>query len=138
MGFSFKPYTGKRDMKIYIIAAIALFLFGSSIGLMDHLQFHYQEGQFSSEQFWNPEISWRNKYKEGNPDLGPAYFGSTTFLAWTTDGWHLTKTIGFSILQLLIAFLLMRKQKWYYLILTFIIIKLVFVSGFHLVYTIIF
>ena len=125
-------------MKNYIITAIALFLFGCSIGLMDHLQFHYHKGQFKNEQFWNPQISWKNKYKDGNPDLGPAYFGSTTFLAWTTDGWHMIKTIGFSILQLLIAFLLMRKQKWYYTVLAFIIIKLVFVSGFHLVYTIIF
>lgn len=119
-----------------IIAGFVIFLFGCSIGLMDHLQFHY-DNDFKNEQFWNPEKSWKNKYKDGNVDLGPAYIGSTTFLAWTTDGWHLIKTIGFSLIELLIASLLFQKRKWPVVLLGFVGIKLLFSIGFHLVYTII-
>lgn len=56
----------------------------------DTLDFHYYGSVFDNgkpRQWWNPNISWRNKYKE---DLKtPRFFGSTTFLVMFTDGWHL-------------------------------------------------
>jgi hypothetical protein len=41
-----------------------------------------------NQQYWNPVLSCRNKYKNGNKEEGPKFFGSTTFLVWTTDAWH--------------------------------------------------
>ena len=65
--------------------------------IMDTLSSHYGVSIFSKypkyEQFLNPQKSWLNKYKNNNPDLGPKFFGSTTFLVWTTDLWHLSKMI---------------------------------------------
>ena len=120
-----------------IISIVCLFLFGCSDGIGDHLQFHYKEGQFKNEQFWNPEKSWKNKYKNGDPEQGPAYFGSTTFLAWTRDAWHLFKTIKSTIIQFLIAFLLLWRKRWYWVLIGLFGAKLVVGAGFHLFYTLI-
>jgi hypothetical protein len=44
-------------------------------------------------QFTNPATSWQNKWKNGDRTQGEKFFGSSTFLVWTTDFWHLAKTI---------------------------------------------
>ena len=63
--------------------------------LMDTLTFHYESSIFADypklKQFFDGYLSWRNKYKNGNPLDGRKFFGSTTFLVWLTDGWHLFK-----------------------------------------------
>ena len=46
-----------------------------------------------NKQYWDNRLSWRNKYQDGDPAKGPAYPGSTTVLAWTTDAKHLFGTI---------------------------------------------
>lgn len=46
-----------------------------------------------NKQFWDNRESWRNKYRDGDPSKGPAYPGSTTVLAWTTDAKHLFGTV---------------------------------------------
>ena len=43
--------------------------------------------------FWSKEDSWRRKWKNGNPREGEAFWGSSTFLVWLTDGWHLLKLL---------------------------------------------
>ena len=39
-----------------------------------------------------PKVSFRNKYKNWPEDKSPAYFGSKTVLAFTTDAYHLRAT----------------------------------------------
>ena len=72
-----------------------LFLSGAANGLEDVLQFHYadfrQVHPNANEQWWNPELSWRNKYKNGDPAQGRRFPGSTSVLVATTDAWHLAK-----------------------------------------------
>ena len=61
--------------------------------IMDTLMFHYHISVFKRFKaiFWNPEISWKNKYKD---DLKtPKFLFSTTMLVWVTDAWHLFKTL---------------------------------------------
>ena len=60
---------------------------------------------FKNQNFWNPQLSWVNKWKDGDRANGEKFFGSSTFLVWTTDSWHLIKmlfltTLLFSILSL--------------------------------------
>lgn len=43
-------------------------------------------------QWWDAGVSWTNKYRGGSPANGEKFFGSTTFLAWTTDAKHLFGT----------------------------------------------
>lgn len=123
--------------QLIIISIVCLFLFGCADGITDHLQFHYKKGDFENDLFWNPKESWKNKYKDGNPDLGEKFFGSTTFLVWTTDAWHLFKTIKVSIIQFLVAFLLLRGKRWYWVLIGLFGAKLVVGAGFHLFYTLI-
>jgi hypothetical protein len=75
----------------FILAAAALFLAGLCNGVMDTLQFHFGASRLAGrkDRFWNPRISWKNKYKQGNPDLGARFPGSTTVFVFVTDAWHL-------------------------------------------------
>ena len=63
--------------------------------LMDTVSFHYQESIFMDypkfRQFLDANFSWQNKYKNRDYKQGRRFFGSTTFLVWLTDGWHLFK-----------------------------------------------
>jgi hypothetical protein len=74
---------------------IGLFLVGFSDGTADVLQFKYKGSIFpqegGGEQYWNPSLSWRNKYSGGIPSNGEKFFGSTTFAVALTDGWHNAK-----------------------------------------------
>lgn len=78
---------------------IGFFLFllaGMFEAVMDKLQFHYYLSifkNFKNQLFWNPNISWRNKYKDGNPAEGEKFFLSKTLLVGFTDAWHLFKLL---------------------------------------------
>jgi hypothetical protein len=41
----------------------------------------------------NPTISWREKYKDGDPEKGELFPGSTTVFVGTTDLWHGFQTV---------------------------------------------
>jgi hypothetical protein len=71
---------------------ILVFAAGIAEGLMDFLQFHYRP-IFKNELFWNPELSWKNKYKDGDPMKGPKFLFSTTLFVALTDGWHTMKLL---------------------------------------------
>jgi hypothetical protein len=59
------------------------------------LQFHYNESYFVrlNPKFWDPQISWTNKYKNNDPKQGEKFFGSTTFLVMLSDGFHFFQTL---------------------------------------------
>jgi hypothetical protein len=61
-----------------------------SKAICDMLSDHYSISIFKnfSVFFWDKNFSWRNKYKDETP-YQEKFFGSTTFLVWLTDGWHL-------------------------------------------------
>ena len=71
--------------KEHIAPAALVFASGAFEGVMDHLSFH-DDG---NSQFWSPSISWRNKYKGGDPANGKTFAGK--YMVWTTDGWHMMK-----------------------------------------------
>tara|TARA_R110001606_G_scaffold140842_2_gene279858 strand:- start:2449 stop:2838 length:390 start_codon:yes stop_codon:yes gene_type:complete len=81
-----------------ILGFILVILAGVSKSIMDVLQFHFSDSKFNTNRleqyFWNPDLSWMNKYKDFEA-MGkvPRFFGSTTFLVWTTDAWHLFQMI---------------------------------------------
>ena len=107
-------------------------MIGVLIAIMDKLQFHYGESIFPKDStFWNPQLSWRNKYKNGNPDEGPKFFGSTTFLVWLTDGWHLVKTI--MLYFIFVPFAMQFTKGWKVLGMA-IFFHLIYAAGFYLMY----
>lgn len=66
------------------------FTAGMAEGYSDVLQFHYNKFQKvhpnANPQYWNPQISWTNKYNSKVP------FAKTA-MVFTTDGWHFTKFV---------------------------------------------
>ena len=100
LGFYLKdPYQSKKPLIHYSCMAVA----GTLDGFSEELKFHYPKVKskmpYLNDQFWNPDLSWRNKYKNGDSKQGAAYVGSTGILVSTTDGYHLTRFLnkGFAI-----------------------------------------
>ena len=58
--------------------------------VMDSIHFNYGGSVFSKWPKWfNPETSWKNKWKNGDRNQGEAFPGSSTVFVSFTDGWHL-------------------------------------------------
>lgn len=80
------------------LIGVILVLFGSiPDAIKDTVQFYFYRSIFNDDRldsyWWNFNISWQNKYKNLDPSQGPRFFGSTTFLVWTTDAWHFFKAM---------------------------------------------
>lgn len=128
----------KRD----IFAASTAFFASSFEGTAETLKWHYDEFENAlpetDPEYWNPELSWKNKYADGTPESGPKYFGSTTFLAWTTDGYHLMRTSR-NLMFGATLFLTPRKDfDWRNMVVRIVAYSLAYQAGFHLAYTLVF
>ena len=74
-----------------VLLGISLLISASGKAVMDVLRFYYGSSVFKSfknANWWNPEISWKNKYKNCDQLQGERFPGSTTVFVFTTDGWH--------------------------------------------------
>ena len=77
----------KNDYVVWGLFALS----GAADGINQSL-LHHRLGQGNS--FWDASVSWKRKYKDfDGGDKSAAYFGSKSFLVWTTDGFHLTRAI---------------------------------------------
>lgn len=94
-----KPKLDGGSWVVQITICLALlFSAGCLDGLGDSISFHWGKNVGAStmakhEQFWNPALSWKNKYAGGDPALGEKFPLSSTALVFATDGWHLLKTL---------------------------------------------
>src|ERR1700739_2916170 len=85
--------SAQRKFKDYLITGSSMLVSGLLDGTIESISFHYDNGfktRFPkiNDQFWNPAISWANKYKNGNCELGPKFIGSTNIFVCTTDAYH--------------------------------------------------
>jgi hypothetical protein len=62
-------------------------------------------------QWANAKLSFRNKYKNWPHDKSPAYFGSTSFLVFTTDGFHADNAIAGAAMAANIGFSMSLYEK---------------------------
>ena len=114
----------------FIVAAICE-------SVMDVLQFHYMRSlfkDFKNNIFWDPEISWRNKYKKGDPKEGPKFIGSDTLFVGFTDGWHLFKMFRTFCIFLGIFFLLLQFTSFWVSLLIVVVIRIFFGIAFTIFY----
>jgi hypothetical protein len=98
----------KLFLRTFFPSIFFAMLAGCCNSVMDTLAYHFATSKFSQfddQQFWNPELSWTNKWKNGDPAQGEKFFGSSTFLVSLTDGWHLFKS-------LMITFWLFMTLSW--------------------------
>lgn len=79
---------------IFILFNLLGFIAGASNGLMDLIQFHWNEApEFMKKKsnFWNPKESWKRKYKDNDPKKEKTFIGK--YATGFTDGWHMLKMI---------------------------------------------
>jgi hypothetical protein len=79
-----------------ILSFALIFIAALANGLGDRIKFH---DPYPNSKFWSAS-SWTNIYKDGKKANGRAFIGSTSFLAFTCDGWHLCKFITVECIML--------------------------------------
>lgn len=120
------------------------FVSGVVNGLKESSDFHWDAFQKTfpgaDPNWWNNDISWENKWIDGDPKNGERFPGSSTYLSFTTDSYHLLTVTNTSLLcigsglDVLINLKNGKKELKYFLIdagANFLIRS----AGFHLVYT---
>lgn len=93
------------SLKIIFIV-ITILIYGLCKGIKDMISFHFGKGWTKNlnPKYWNPQVSWQNKYDSKIPF-------ATTILVWTTDAWHLFDMIQAITLTLLLTYLI---GIWWY------------------------
>lgn len=112
-----------------------------SEAIMDKIQFHYNKSIFKdlkNQNFWNPNVSWRNKWKNGNAKEGERFIFSSTLLVGTTDAWHLFKTIRTFCIFLALFFIPLFYSDLKIIFMLFVLSRIVFGLVFTLFYNKIF
>jgi hypothetical protein len=75
-----------------------VFTAGAARGFNETLVHHWKGFHHifpdANAQWFNPEISWRNKYEDGNPDGKERFPLSTSVLVMFTDQYHLNNFIN--------------------------------------------
>lgn len=91
-------YLNSNDSKKPLLHYSCMAVAGALDGFSEELKFHYPKVKskmpYLNDQFWNPAISSNRKYKNGDPNQGAAYAGSTGILVSTTDGYHLSRFLN--------------------------------------------
>jgi len=81
-----------------IITGSLVFMAGASKGFNETLMFHWdafhQKFPHANPNWYDPQLSWKNKYKDGDPAKGAKFPLSTTMLVATTDQYHLNNFIN--------------------------------------------
>lgn len=111
--------SGKYQIKKQILPAALVFLAGAADGLNQSISHQYPNFKKAfpgaNDRYWSPQISFLNKYKNGDPAQGAKFPGSKGVLVFTTDAFHVTRFAEHLLLSGALAFkITARKQKWYY------------------------
>jgi len=121
-------------------------------GTVEGITWHYEEGfkprcPKANDYFWNPALSWKNKYKNGDPQQGPKFFGSTNAFVYTNDAYHMLRSTSRTINGVAIAYYmnesfrekeLSKNKKWLRVGMDFVILTAIRTAGFHLTYSLLF
>ena len=88
--------------------------------VMDTLTTRYGQSVFArlspdAQEWFDPAVSWVNKWKDGDRAQGEAFPLSSTALVFTTDAWHFFKFITILCLYaaLFAPFTLLFRWPWY-------------------------
>jgi len=79
----------KKEQKRILLTSSALLLSGSMDGTSETLKFKYNSFKtifpYCNNQYWNPDLNWRNKWKSGDPTKGEKFPLSSTVFVFTTE-----------------------------------------------------
>jgi hypothetical protein len=96
--FIFSDIKGQKiDLGREIVEMFLYIPGGMCDGWNQQINYHYQDFKKvfprADDQYWDPDISWENKYEwKDGVIVGKIRPGSTTWGVWRTDGNHLTRT----------------------------------------------
>jgi hypothetical protein len=129
----------RHECKNMILTAGLIFAAGMLDGTAEALKFHYPnfKNKFPNcnDQFFNPALSWKNKYKNADPLQGEKYFLSTRALVGSTDAYHLARTGRNMLIISAVTFHLGQPGRPWYKYLTEIAVNyLAYTAGFSLTY----
>lgn len=136
-----QDHVKKWNYKRTLLGCGVAFVGGVANGYHETILHHYPQFKKvhpnANDQYWNPEISWLNKYEDFDRyGKKEAYFGSTTFLAWTTDAYHLTSVISnTSLIGATCIITIGEKRKWWEYGIDILAMSLSRSAGFHLIYS---
>lgn len=113
---------------IYIFIIILVVVFGLSKAICDISECCYSNSKLSklNPLFWDKHTSWKNKWKNGDYTQGEKVLGSSTFLVWITDAWHLFNVLSYTSIFTSGILIASITNKIYYIILPFFIGLIIF------------
>lgn len=124
------------------ISILCAIIAGIARAVSNKVVFHYRSSVFRYKEWFNPDKSWRNKWKleNGNPKIVNGkkverYFGSSTIFVLFTDAFHLFEfifRIAFAT-SFIMATLLLTKSNWFAF--SYLIVYLIFAGTFHVFFT---
>jgi hypothetical protein len=143
--------SAQRKWKDYLVTGSSMLVSGMLDGTIESISYHYDNGfknRFPkiNNQFWDPSISWKNKYKDGNSQLGPKFTGSTNMFVCTTDAYHMLRTSKRSIDTFTLAYYVNKscseknsnRKKWKRVATDFLVLTAIRCVGFNLTYAVLF
>lgn len=130
--------TAQIEWKKEIPSIGLFFVSGAANGTAELVKWHPSAFQNvfpnANPNWFDPHISWRNKYRNGDPSQGPAYFGSTTFLVGTTDLYHGARTVSNTTMILAAVFSPRDCLKLKTILIKFLVYSAAYHAGFWLTY----
>jgi hypothetical protein len=104
----------KLDKNKYLTGGLIV-LSGAAKGFNESLQFHWKSFKKTfpdaNPNWFNPAVSWRNKYEGGDPNAGAKFPLSTSVLVMFTDQYHLNNFINRGALTAAIVIKLGDKKR---------------------------
>ncbi len=117
-----------------IVTGSLIVVGGASKGFNETLLFHWErfDKKFpgANDLWWNPAVSWKNKYENGDPNQGAAFPGSTTVLVAFTDQYHLNNFINRGAIISSMVIKIGERQKFKYYLIDFAFYSLCYYAGF--------
>ena len=128
----------KQDIKPVLIRSGLLMLSGGFDATAEVLRINCAQFEKvhprANPGWWNPNESWRNKWKNGDPSQGEKFPLSSTALVWTTDAYHLMRTGRNLTMMSAIVIPLGKKKPVKQYITEFVVYYLSYTGGFNLMY----
>jgi hypothetical protein len=87
-----------------MISILCIFIAALFSAVSDTLQANFSNSIFKNlnPTFWNPAVSWVNKWKAGSTSI-EKFWGSSTVFVFLTDGFHLAKELSIIFICLAVA-----------------------------------
>ena len=95
-----------------------------------------EEGVYKSKSdYWTKDLSWRNKWKNGDKKSGEKFWGSSRWFVLFTDAWHLFGMLFrvFYAKAYICVGLLISINIWY--LFSSLVAYIIFATTFHIFYT---